>query len=169
MIELNPERIEKILKEETVKTEELETILRCIYNRYMCLYERYYADIDALNDDMISEMRNNHEETASLVRYYYMDIPQDVCSGIKEFDSRYTDKLLGAQWHDFLAENYKNFKKENRDRNKSEETWKAEFTKKALSDFYEAMDYVFREGFGTGSKTIQDVAGGISKLLFGKE
>ena len=50
MIELSKEKIEKILHEETVKTEELATILRSIYTRYMWMYEKYYSDIDALND-----------------------------------------------------------------------------------------------------------------------
>lgn len=44
MIELSHERIEQILHEETVKKEDLDTILRGIYFRYMRLYERYFAD-----------------------------------------------------------------------------------------------------------------------------
>ena len=83
MVELNNERIEQILHEETTKKEELETILRSIYNRYMWLYEKYFADIDALNDEKIAELTNYHEETLSLVKYYYMDIPLDICVGIK--------------------------------------------------------------------------------------
>ena len=63
MIELSNERIEEILHKETGKTEELTTILRGIYIRYMRLYERYYADIDALNDDVIAELKNYLEET----------------------------------------------------------------------------------------------------------
>ena len=31
------------------------------------------------------------------------------------------------------------------------------------------MDYVFREGFGTGSHTAKKVVSGITGLLFGKE
>ena len=57
MIELTDKRIEQILHEETASKEELGTILRGIYTRYMCLYERYFADIDALNDDKIAELR----------------------------------------------------------------------------------------------------------------
>lgn len=55
MIELSHERIEQILHEETVKKEDLDTILRGIYFRYMRLYERYFADLDALDDDIISQ------------------------------------------------------------------------------------------------------------------
>ena len=76
MIKLSNERIEQILHEETVKKEKSATILRGIYNRYMRLYEDYFADIDALNDDKIAEFRNYHEETRSLIKYYYMDIPR---------------------------------------------------------------------------------------------
>lgn len=35
MLELSNERIEQILNEETTKTVELATLLRCIYTRYM--------------------------------------------------------------------------------------------------------------------------------------
>ena len=54
MIELSIERVDQILHQETPKKEELATILRGIYTRYMCLYEKYFADIDALNDDTIA-------------------------------------------------------------------------------------------------------------------
>lgn len=40
MVGLSNERIEQILHEETAKKEELQTILRGIYTRYMRLYER---------------------------------------------------------------------------------------------------------------------------------
>ena len=43
-----------------------------------------------------------------------------------------------------------------------------EFEKQALASFYEAMGSVFREGFGTGSKTHENVLNGIAGLLFGK-
>ena len=43
------------------------------------------------------------------------------------------------------------------------------FKKKALNDFYEAMGYVFREGFDTCSKSVENTLSGISGLLFGKE
>ena len=82
MVELSNERIEQILKDETKKTEEPATILRAIYTRYMNLFEHYFADINALNDDKIDEFRKYHEETKSLIKYYYMDIPEDVCSGV---------------------------------------------------------------------------------------
>ena len=169
MIELTDKRIEQILHEETASKEELGTILRGIYTRYMCLYERYFADIDALNDDKIAELRKFHEETRSLVRYYYMDIPQDICSAIKEFENEYNSKLLGPEWHTHLFGIYEDFREEYENWNKSEECLKTEFTKKALAAFYDAMDYVFRDGFGTGSKTVENAINGIAGLLFGKE
>ena len=48
MVELSKERIAQILHEETVKKEDSDTILRSVYTRYMCLYEKYFADIDGL-------------------------------------------------------------------------------------------------------------------------
>ena len=68
MLELSKDRIEKILHEETVKKEEPETILRGIYTRYMHLFETYFADLDAQNEEKIAELRTYHEETRSLVR-----------------------------------------------------------------------------------------------------
>ena len=169
MVELSKERIEQILHEETMKKEELETILRSIYTRYMRLYEKYFADIDALNDDEIAALRQYHEETTSLVRYYYMDIPLDICMGLKEFENKYSANLLGAEWHEYLFGSYKDFKENSRSRNKTDEYLKAAFKKQTLSAFYEAMDYVFRDGFGTGSQTAKKVVSGITGLLFGKE
>ena len=68
MLELSKERIAQILHEETVKKEDADTILRSVYSRYRQLYEKYLEDIDALNDDMIAEMRSYHEETRSLIK-----------------------------------------------------------------------------------------------------
>ncbi len=164
MVELSNERIEQILHEETAKTEELATILRGIYTRYVRLYEKYFADIDALNNDKIAEMRKYHEETGRLVRYYYMDIPQDICEGIKEFEKKYSANLLGPEWHEYLFRSYQDFRKKSEAKDK-----KAEFTKQTLASFYDAMDVIFREGFGTGSQTVKDVVSGITGLLFGKE
>ena len=169
MLELSNERLDQILHKETVKKEELGTILRSIYTRYMRLYEKYFADIDALNDDMIAELKKYHEETGSLVKYYYMDIPLDICKGIEEFENKYTDGLLGKEWHKNLFDRYKAFIKESKDKDKSEEDLKAEFKKQTLTDFYDTMDLIFREGFGTGSETVKGVAGMIKGLLFGKE
>ena len=168
MVELSNERIEQILHEETMKKEESETILRSIYTRFMRLYEKYFADIDALNDDEINVLRNYHEETRSLIKYYYMDIPQDICTGIKEFENRYSANLLGSEWHEYLFGSYEEFREKSRIKDKSEEYIKAEFTKQALSDFYDAMDYIFREGFGTDSQTAKSFVSGITGLLFGK-
>ena len=167
MIELSNERIEQMLHEETVKQEETITILRGVYTRYMHLYEKYFADIDALNDDIIASFRNYHEETKSLVKYYYMDIPQDICKCLITFDNEYNEKLLGAEWHKYITSVYKDFKSKNK--NKSQEYLKNEFRKQTLAAFYEAMDYIFRDGFGTGSQTFDSVVSGISNLLFGKE
>ena len=169
MIELNKERLEKILREETAQKEELQTILRSVYTRYMRLYEKYFADIDALNDGEIAELKKYHEETRSLVKYYYMDIPQDICTELNEFDSKYSSKLLGPDWHKYLFDSYKDFKSENCGKNKSEECLKAEFAEQIMTAFYYSMDSVFRESFGTGSKTVETVVNGISSLLVGKK
>ena len=109
MVELSKERIEQILHEETAKKEDPETILRSIYTRYMRLYEQLFADIDALDDDQIAVLRNYHDETRSLVRYYYMDIPLDICKGIEEFENKYTEGLLGKEWQKNLFDRYKAF------------------------------------------------------------
>ena len=168
MIELSEKRIEQILHEETVKTEELTTILRGIYTRYMRLYEKYFADIDTLNDDKISELRKYSEETESLIKYYYMDIPQDICVAIKEFDKK-SSHLLGLEWRECLFRAYNDFKEEYEDEDKNEKCVKAEFTKQALAAFYDEMDGVFREGFGTVSHNTETVISGIAGLLFGKQ
>ena len=169
MLELSNERIEKILHEETVKQEELATILRAVYNRYRHLYEKYFADIDALNDDEITKFKNYHEETLSLVKYYYMDIPLDICDLLNEFEDEYSANLLGADWHEFLFDLYKEFKEESEHKDKGEAYLKAEFKKQALAGFYDAMDTVFREGFNTGSQATNSMLSGIKGLLFGKE
>ena len=169
MVELSKERIEQILHEETAKKEELDTILRSIYTRYRRMYEKYFADIDALNDDKIAELRKFHEETRSLVRYYYMDIPQDICTGLREFDNKYSANLLGPEWHKYLFDSFKSFKEENRGRNKSKEHLKAEFAKQTLTAFYEAMDYIFREGFGTADKTTENTLSEIIGKFFKDE
>ena len=169
MVEFSKERIEQILHEETMKKEEPETILRSIYTRYMLLYEKYFADIDILDDDKIAELRKYHEETRSLIKYTYMDIPMDICVELREFENRYSSKLLGPQWHTFLFENYKEFREENESDNTSEDMLKTEFTKQTLTGFYEVMDYIFRDGFGTGSHSAKKVISELKGILFEKE
>ena len=169
MIELSYERIDQMLHEETLKKEELKTILRCLYTRYMRMYEKYFSDIDALNDDEINELKINHEETRSLFKYYYMDIPIDICETLTEFDKKYTANLLGSDWHKYLFDLYKEFSSESSNRKKSEESLKAEFQEQCLTEFYEAMDSVFREGFDTESKTAEKVTSGLTGLLFGSK
>ena len=169
MIELSNERIDQILHKETAKKEDLETILRGIYTRYMRLYEKLFADIDALNNDEIAELKDYHEETRSLIRYYYMDIPQDICMELEEFDSKYSANLLGPDWHEYLFSSYKDFRENSKDVDNGEEFLKADFTKQTLAAFYNVMDYVFREGFGTGSQTADTIVSGITGFLFGKQ
>ena len=164
MIELSQERVESILKEETLKTEELTTILRAVYTRYMRVFEKYFADIDALNDEVIAELNQYQEETRSLVKYYYMDIPQDVCEELEKFDDKYGDKLLGPDWQKYLSGAYISFKGKNW--SKSEEWVKAEFRKQAMDAFYKAMGSVFRQGFGSDSKVVERVVDGIKGLFF---
>ncbi len=170
MVQLSDERIQEMLHKETKKTEDRVTLLRCIYARYMRLYERYFADIDALNEDAVADMRNYHEETISLIKYYLLDIPEDTCEGIKKFEKMYTNKLLGSDWRMFLFGQYEDFKEECRDAGtKSEDYYKAEFAQRVLMGFYDAMEYIFRQGFGTESEAGKNVMNGISGLLFGKE
>ena len=166
MVELSNERIEQILHEETKKTEDLTTILRGIYSGYMNLYEQYFADIEALNDDQIAELKKQHEETKSLIKYYYMDIPQDICEGLHEFDDTYNAKLLGADWRKTLFDSYSDFCAENDCQNKSAKSLKAAFSEQILDAFYETMDDIFREGFGTGSKDTEKATSVLSDLLF---
>ena len=132
----------------------------------MRLYERYFADIDALNDDVVAELKEYHEETKSLCRHYYMDIPLDICAGLSEFNNEYVDKLLGDNWHKFLLDSYKDFRDKHEYENKSEASLKAEFADQKLTGFYELMDYVLRDAFNTNSKSAENVAGGITSLLF---
>ena len=141
---------------------------RSIYIRYLRLYERYFADIDALDDDEIEELKKYHEETKSVVKYYYLDIPLDICMGLHDFDSKYNDKLLGSDWRTYLFDIYADFKSENRSNDQSEASSKAAFAEQTLTAFYSAMDSIFRDGFGTGSKTAEKVVSGIAGLLFGK-
>lgn len=164
MIELSNERIVQIMHVETARKESLDTILRSVYIRYMRLYEKYFADIDTLDDAKIAEFRDYHEETISLIKIYYMDIPLDICMGLIQFEKTYTSKLLGNDWYQYLYDLYENFKNKRENRNKSEEDIKAEFTKQCMKTFYDIMDYIFREGFGTGSETVKKVVGGISGL-----
>lgn len=165
MVELSKERIGQILHEETVPNEEQKTILRSIYTRLMHLYERYFSDIDALNDNEIGKLSEYNKETESLVKYYYMDIPLDICLALEEFDKEYTSRLLGEGWHDFLYNNYEDYRESN---DKEKEDCKAEFSKHTLDGFYEAMSYIFREAFETDSKNLEEISSGLSGFLFGK-
>ena len=167
MIELNNEVLEKILGKETAKTEDLKTILRAIYTRTMRLYEKYFQNMDVLSNDVIEELKKYNEETRSLMKYYYLDIPLDICMKLDEFEETYSAKLLGPAWRVYLSDLYEDFR-EKRSGKESEGTLKAAFAKEALEGFYSAMDYVFREGFGTDSQTAKHVIGGLSELIFGK-
>ena len=169
MIELSNERAEQILHKETPNTEQLPTILRGIYTRYMHLYEKFYADIDALDDDAIKELRKYHEETKSLVKCYYMDMPLDICMEIHDFEEEHCAKLLGYDWKEDLLERYQDFKDEYEGENIRESAVKAAFAAQNLEDFYHSMDYVFRDGFGTGSQNAEKTISGLSDMLFGKE
>ena len=169
MVELSKERIKQILEEETKETEALPLLLRSIYARYMKLYEDYFADMESLTNEKIAEFRKYHEETKSLIKYYYMDIPQDICRGISEFEEKSSDRLLGPEWKTALYDAYDEFKDECDEWDMSEDYYKAAFRKKMLKDFYETMEYVFRSGFGSESRTAGNIFSGISGLLFGKK
>ena len=169
MFELTNERAEQILHGETLQTETLATILRAIYTRYMRLYEKFFADIDTLNDDEIAALRAYNEETKSLIKHYYMDIPLDICWELNEFEEKYSAKLLGPDWHEYLFENYEDFRDDNLGMDKSGECLKAEFAEQNLKAFYYEMDSIFRDGFGTSSQTAETVLEKISGLLFKEE
>ena len=167
MIEISSERAEQILHKETPNTEQLPTILRGIYTRYMHLFEKYFADIDALDEDTIAALREYHEETKSLVKYYYMDIPFDICMEIRDFDEKCSAKLLGYDWKEHLSESYQDFKDEYEGEEISEAAIKAKFAGENLEDFYHSMDSVFRDGFGTGSQNAEQIMSGLKGMLFG--
>ena len=167
MIELSRERVEEILQKETQKTEDLKTILRGIYTRYMHLFEKYFADIDALSDDVIAELKAYHEETRSLVKYYYLDIPMDIVAEIHDFDAQYSDKMLGAKWRSFVFDSFREYRDEHDCEYKTLAQMKAAFAEETLSAFYYSMDSIFRDGFGTSSETAEKMFSGLSDLLFG--
>ena len=95
-----------------------------------------------------------------------MDIPLDICTSLIEFDKKYSAKLLGSRWQRFLFDCFNEFKSENGD--KSEECLEADFEDKILTAFYETMDYIFRDGFGTGSEFAKGIKEGLADLLFGE-
>ena len=169
MLELSNERVSQILHQETLQTEELTTILRAIYTRYMRLYEKVFADIEALDDAEIARLRQYHEETRSLMKFYYLDIPQDICTSLDEFDSKDCSKMLGPDWREFLYDKFRDFRSDHFFSDTSESHLKAEFAEKSLNRFYESMDSVFRSGFGTGLLTTEDVVKGIKRMAFGKD
>ena len=168
MAELSMERIEKILHEETPQDESVTTILRSIYIRYMSLYEKYFAVIDTM-DDEIAALRNYHEETRSLIKYYFLDIPLDICDAIEKFDDEYTDKLLGPDWKRYLSVLYNEVEKNAYWNYDSKDSLDADFIKKTMSAFYDSMSSIFRVGFDTGSKTSEKVIGGIKEMFFDKD
>ena len=167
MVELSYERIGEILQKETWKTEGQATILRAIYTRYMLLFERYFADIDALNDEKIAELKQYDEETKSFVKYFYMDIPEEIAEALHYFDREYSAKLLGPDWSKLLTIAYKEFRLDHLDDQWDEARVKDEFKEQNLSDFYDAMDRIFRDGFGTGSRMNEEVTNRFASFLFG--
>ena len=167
MVKLNTGRIDQMLHEETGKKEELSTILRSIYTRYMHLYEDYFSDIEALNNEKIAEFRKYNEETQSLIKYYYLDIPLDVCENIVEFEKEYGENLLGPGWHKYVFDAYKEFSEYHDCKNK-DEIMKA-FREHAIENFYDSMDSIFRESFGTESKNTESALSLIKGLFFDDE
>ena len=168
-MKLSNERIQQILHQETPQKEEVKTILRAVYIRYMNLFENYIANLDSLDNDKIDEFRKYHEETQSLIKYYYMDIPQDICTDLEKFEEETGSALLGREWKKVLYDAYDEFKERSNEWDMSEDYYKAAFKKHALKEFYAAMSEIFRSGFGTESQTAKDIMGGISGLLFGKK
>ena len=168
MIELSKEVLEQILHEETAKGEDTKTILRAIYTRYMRMYEKYFEELENLDDGKIAELRKYHEETRSLIKLYYLDIPQDTCAKIEQFEEKGVNKLLGEEWRSTLEELYREFAKKYSNQGKSGEQLKKDFKAEAVRAFYETMEFIFRDGFGTESETARNVLSGIGELIFGK-
>jgi len=164
MVQLTNERIDQMLHEETVKKEEQSTILRSIYTRYMRLYEDYFSDIEALNDEKIEEFKKYNEETISLIKYYYLDIPLDICEDLLAFEKEYGIQLLGPNWHKYVFEAYKEYA-EDHDELKKADIMKT-FREHALDNFYSSMDYIFRGSFGTESKASESAVSMIKGLFF---
>ena len=137
--------------------------------------ENFYDEVamtyldDELNDEKIAELNDYHEETKSLFRYYYMDIPLETCMQLEEFNNQYVAKLLGPKWHEHLFSVYAEFRDSADNEAKSGEEVKAEFKKQALEAFYDAMDYIFRDDFGTSSQTAKKVVTNLKEMLFGAE
>lgn len=169
MVELNNERIDEILHKETVKTEEQATILRAIYTRYMRLYEEYFAAVDTLDDAKIAELRTYHLETRNLVKAYYMDIPEETGTYLQVFDKEYTVKLLGPDWKKYVSESFQEFSSEHKKEAKNEDHLKEMYREEILGAFYDAMNHVFRDGFGTANKTLEKVSKGLLSILFGDD
>ena len=167
MVKLDNERVEQILQNETMKTQPLPTILRGIYTRYINLYEDYIAEIDKLTDDKIDAYKRQNAETQSLIKYYYMDIPQDVCYELNKFEENVADELLGREWKRGIYDAFEEFKENNDAWNKSDDYYMAEFKKALRKELYKAMENIFRDGFGTHSETAKNIFTGISNLLFG--
>ena len=51
----------------------------------MRLYEDYFADAEALDDEKIAEFRKYHQETRSFWKYYYMDGPEEAGAYLQEY------------------------------------------------------------------------------------
>ena len=68
-----------------------------------------------------------------------------------------------------LSDSYAAFKEENDDEYRNEKSLKEAFAKQAMEEFYDTMDDVFREGFGTVSQNAKDFSNGLTGLLFGAE
>ena len=169
MIELSYDQVDQIMHKDTPRSEDLPLILRSIYLRYLHLFETYFADIDALDDDKIIELKKYHEETRSLIKIFYLDIPMDVFYALGSVDEDDVSKMLSTELKQYVFDSFRNFMLENRDESKSKERFKLEFAQKNLTDFYSSMDTVFRGAFGTTSKTTENAVGWIGKLLFGED
>ncbi len=167
MIQISNERAEQIIQEETKKTQPLPQLLRAIYTRYMNLYEDYIANIYDLTSEKIAAYKKQNDETIALVRYYYMDIPQDVCAGILVFEEKVGEKLLGPEWKTNLYDAYDEFKDNCNEWDMTEDYYKGAFKKYALKEFYEVMENIFRDGFGSESESSKNIFSGIKSLIFG--
>ena len=167
MVELSPERIEEILHKETVKEEDPKTVMRAVYNRYRCVFEQYIDQIFEMNQSKIDEFNKYHQETNSLIKYYFVDIPMDTCAALAKFEHDVMDYMLGPDWQRVILNGFEEFKRKNKNKYRlaNEETWRKKFKEELLSMFYVSMESAFRVSFESGSKAAEGLMDGLSAIF----
>ena len=98
-----------------------------------------------------------------------MDIPEETGTYLQVFDKEYTVKLLGPDWKKYVSESFQEFISEHKKEAKNEDHLKEMYREEILGAFYDAMNHVFRDGFGTANKTLEKVSKGLLSILFGDD